>query len=90
MKTSWMKWEKRLLCTIQIMMVKLKILKKKKSKSYQKYWIYSKKLKGTVSIEELKMIIEKCDINLTDDQFNDMVDSLDKNSDDKIEFEGNI
>ena len=44
--------------------------------------------KGTVSVEELKSIIEKCDINLTDDQFNEMVNSLDKNDDDKIEFDG--
>ena len=50
--------------------------------------LYKICLKGTVSVEELKSIIEKCDINLTDDQFNEMVDSLDKNDDDKIEFDG--
>lgn len=42
---------------------------------------------GTICKEELKSVIEKVDINLTEDQFNELVDTLDRNGDDKIEFE---
>jgi Ca2+-binding EF-hand superfamily protein len=35
-------------------------------------------------------IIEKCDINLTYDQFQDLIDNLDKNNDGKIVFEGKL
>jgi len=37
---------------------------------------------------ELGSVIEKVDIHLTDDQFNLLVDKLDRNNDDKIEFDG--
>ncbi len=43
---------------------------------------------GTISKDELKAIIEKVDIHLTDDQFNQLIDTLDNNNDDKIEFNG--
>ena len=43
---------------------------------------------GTISAEELHQIIEKCDVNLTNAQFEELVDNLDKDDDDKIQFEG--
>ncbi len=41
---------------------------------------------GTISVQELKFIIEKVDLNMTDEQFESLINSLDKNDDDKIEF----
>ena len=47
-------------------------------------------LPGNITADEMHEIIEKCDINLTYDQFQDLIDNLDKNNDGKIVFEGKL
>ncbi len=71
------------------MIIKINInLRKQILELRQTFALFDVNKDGTICKEELKNVIEKVDIHLTEDQFNLLVDKLDRNNDDKIEFDG--
>lgn len=54
------------------------------------FYLFYKKFSGTISISEMHEVVEKCDLNLTHDQLEELVETLDKNGDDRIQFEGEM